>query len=607
VGAAVNQIEQALREKAPEAFAGARLAVARQVSATTTRLPDRDAAMRRGRAYIATMGPAIEGQGGNDHTYRVACILRDFGLDESDMLAILADWNAGNAPPWPLEELERFCRNAARYATGAPGNLLLAPSPPAAGFQGPPRASHQTCDRSQVKVEPLVLDPADPLPTARHFVQLEHSVGDVAAIKHHNGIFYAHDVASGAYREHDEGRVRAELYAFLEPTRTPKGDAFRPTKPKIEHVLDALRAVTNLPTAVCPPCWLDDDPGLDPLDMLACGGSLLHIPTRRRIAAGPRFFTLNGLTFAYDPNAPEPSAFLQFLDTLWPDEIESRLALQEWIGYLLTSRTKFQKIAMLVGPKRAGKGTIARVIRRLLGERNVCGPTLSNMAEPFGLSILLGKSLAIISDARISGRADTSTVAERLLAISGEDGISVPRKFLPDYNGKLPTRFMLLTNELPRIEDASGALASRFLVFRLTESFYGREDHGLEERLVPELPGILNWALEGYDRLYARGRFTQPQASEALIRDFEDLGSPISAFVRDRCDVGAGHEVMQQSMFDAWKTWCAENGREHPGTVQTLGRNLRAALPWLNTVQHRVLGQPVRYWCGVRLRDGEAR
>lgn len=241
------------------------------------------------------------------------------------------------------------------------------------------------------------------------------------------------------------------------------------------------------------------------------------------------------------------------------------------------------------------------MIRRLLGDRNVCGPTLANMGEQFGLSTLIGRSAAIIADARISGRTDTALVAERLLSISGEDTLSIPRKYLPDWTGKLATRFLLTTNELPRIEDASGALASRFVVLMLTQSFYGREDHDLLDRLVPELPGILNWALEGWDRLYARNRFVQPEASLELIQQLEDLGSPISAFLREQCEVGNGYEVAQPKLFEAWKHWCDQNGREKPGTVQTFGKNLRAALPWLRETQPRVSGSRLRFYQGVRL------
>ena len=109
----------------------------------------------------------------------------------------------------------------------------------------------------------------------------------------------------------------------------------------------------------------------------------------------------------------------------------------------------------------------------------MAGPTLSSLAQNFGLAPLIGKPLAIISDARLGGRADVQVVVERLLSITGEDWLSIDRKFLPAWNGQLPTRFVILTNELPKLGDASGAIASRFIVLRLIQSFYGQEDQSL--------------------------------------------------------------------------------------------------------------------------------
>jgi putative DNA primase/helicase len=467
----------------------------------------------------------------------------------------------------------------------------------------------------KIGAAPLILSPADPLVSARALVARSYLVDGLMALRHHAGVFYAHQPDLGAYHDLDEAAVRAELYRFLEGAQwwtaskghqPPTLEAFRPTKTKVDNVLDALRAVCNLAVSCAPPCWLQDDPGLDPFEMVACHNGLLHIPTRELLPHTPAFFTLHGLDFAVDPHAPPPVHWLRFLDELWPTDQTSRDTLQEWIGYCLTPRTHLQKICLLVGPKRSGKGTIGRVMRRLLGDRHVSGPTLANISEQFGLSILIGKTVAIIADARISGRTDTALLTERLLSISGEDTLSIPRKFLPDWNGKLTTRFLLMTNELPRMEDASGALASRFVVLTLQESFYGREDHSLFDRFLPELPGILNWALEGWDRLYARGRFIQPLSAVDLVQEFEDLGSPIGAFVRERCEVGQGLDVSKDRLFQAWKTWCLENGRERPGTVQTLGRNLRAVLPGLHESQPRVLGARVRYYEGIRLRDGDA-
>src|SRR5262245_16309554 len=95
--------------------------------------------------------------------------------------------------------------------------------------------------------------------------------------------------------------------------------------------------------------------------------------------------------FAYDPKAPQPAEWLEFLGTLWPDDNEGISTLQEIFGYFLSGDLRQQKLFLLVGPKRAGKGTIARVLRMLLGHENVSGPTLSSLGQPFGLEPLIGK------------------------------------------------------------------------------------------------------------------------------------------------------------------------------------------------------------------------
>jgi len=460
--------------------------------------------------------------------------------------------------------------------------------------------------------EELILDPGDPAPSARKFVARHHSNEQLRTLQRQSGVFFKYRPSANVFREIDEATVRSELYRFLEPAKrwiekkTDPGKLvlgpFKPTKSKVDNVMDALRAECNLSADKSAPCWLDDRRNLSPYDVVACRNGLLHLPTRQLLSSTPQFFTLTSVDFPYNPKAPRPENWLGFLSQLWPDDSQSAETLQEWTGYLLTQRTHFQKALMLVGPKRSGKGTIGRVIRMLLGDRNVCGPTLANLAEQFGLSILIGKSLAIVADARISGRTDTAVITERLLSISGEDTLSIPRKFLPDWNGKLPARFMLMTNELPRLEDSSGAMASRFIVLMLTRSFYGQEDHSLLDRFIPELPGILLWALDGWDRLSKRGRFQQPESASQLIQEFEDLGSPITAFLRERCEIGRGYEVMQDRLFDSWKEWCEENGREKSGTVQMFARNIRAAIPWLNVIRPRVMGAQVRLWTGLRLK-----
>ena len=458
----------------------------------------------------------------------------------------------------------------------------------------------------------LILEPGDPLKSAREFLSRHHTLDEVQALHYQQGVFYQFDPSTSAYTEREEASIRATLYQFLELARAwdPVKETFgrfKPTKTKIDGVVDALRGICHLPASQAAPCWLRDGDGLNPLELLACQNGLLHIPTRRLYPATPKLFTLNGIDIAYEPTAEAPHDWAAFLASVWPDDQPAIDTLQETVGYYLTPDTGFQKVHLIVGPKRSGKGTIARILRRLIGDRNFCAPTLATFGRDFGKQVLIGKTLAVVSDARISARTDTAMVAEALLSISGEDHQTIPRKFLSDWNGRLGVRFLLLTNELPRVTDTSGAMVSRFIVLVMKQSFYGLEDLGLSERLATALPGILNWALEGRDRLYERGFFVQPPSAKQMVDEFENLSSPVGAFTRECCVEQAGMEVSQDDLFDAWRHWCDDNGREHSGTKQTFGRDLRAALPWLDDVQHREKNEAgevrrPRYWQGVGLK-----
>jgi putative DNA primase/helicase len=99
------------------------------------------------------------------------------------------------------------------------------------------------------------------------------------------------------------------------------------------------------------------------------------------------------------------------------------------------------------------------------------------------------------------------------------------------------------------------------------------------------------------DRLRRRGKFEMPQSSLDAIRQLEELASPISAFVRDRCIVNANEREDVKTLFRAWQDWCDMHGYK-AGPAQVFGRNLLAALP-----QVRVRGRaPSRFYEGVGLK-----
>ena len=368
----------------------------------------------------------------------------------------------------------------------------------------------------------------------------------------------------------------------------------------VKAALESIQQLTHLDATVTPPAWLmHADKRPDPRELLPCRSRNLHIPTGKVYRATPALFTTNALGFDYDPDAPAPVRWLSFLNQLWPDDAQSIELLQEWFGYCLTLDTSQQKMLLITGPKRSGKGTIGRVLSQLVGPANVCGPTTTSLAGTFGLQPLIGKSLAVVSDARFHGD-NIAIVVERVLCITGEDTLTIDRKHLPSVTMKLPTRLMFFTNELPRLADSSAAIAGRFLTLRLTRSFFGQEDSQLTDKLLAELPGVLLWALQGWLRLRGRGYFVQPDSVREAIQELEDLASPVGAFVRDCCVVGPGRRVWIDDLYRAWRSWCERDGRSVVTTKQTFGRDLMAACAGLKS---RVGSGNLRFYEGIGLKE----
>lgn len=475
------------------------------------------------------------------------------------------------------------------------------PPPP---YEPPPRPERRAADDEL----PLIFA-SMPMKTADLF---HARLPEGGRILHWRGEFYSWDGTRYVIR--DRVYIDQRLYYFmagcLTLNREQERVEFNPKSSTVNDVAHALRAVTyaDLPE---PQCWIDQRPEDPPAsEIIAFANGFLHWPTRMLLPATDRLFVTNALEFDYNPRAGEPKEWLRFLDALWPDDPESIVALADMFGYLLTDDTSQQKMFMLIGPPRSGKGTILRVLESMVGYHNRVSPSLASVGTQFGLQPLIGKRLAMISDARLSGKTDQQPIVENLLRVSGEDAVSIDRKHTEAWTGKLPTRFVLASNELPSFSDASAALANRFMLFRFTQSFLGREDHGLTGRLLRELPAIVLWALDGLERLQERGYLIRPESSRGLADDLVEQTSPMRSFIAETCIVGEGFTCDRDDLFKAWKLWCTDQGRDHAGTKISFGRQLASAFPTIRRMQPQENGVRKNCYSGMRIRasweDGEA-
>jgi len=333
------------------------------------------------------------------------------------------------------------------------------------------------------------------------------------------------------------------------------------------------------------------NPDNHPNGLIAMQNGLFDLRDKSLLPLSPRFLATYQLSFDFDESATCPR-WNQFLDSVWPGDVESKNLLQEWMWYVLSGRTDLEKMMFMMGATRSGKGTVARVLSSMLGEGDVAAPTLQSLGNNFGLAPMIGRSLAIIGDARSSGGSGMQPIIARLLSITGRDQLDIDRKNQAIWTGRLPTRIMMMSNENPWFRDASGAITGRMLLLVFRESFLGKEDLSLASDLESELSGIFNWVLKGGRRMERNNwRFTTP---ESTLDEREELSheiSPLKEFIEECCVVGPNEAIAASDLFDAYLEFeglsVADPHYKNRKQQTLFGFNLRRAVPRVKRVRSR--------------------
>jgi putative DNA primase/helicase len=165
---------------------------------------------------------------------------------------------------------------------------------------------------------------------------------------------------------------------------------------------------------------------------------------------------------------------------------------------------------------------------------------------------------------------------------------------------------------LPSLSDASGTIASRFVVFNFAVSFFGREDLDLERRLTDELPGILNWSMTGWRRLQERGHFIQPGSGREIATNLGYLASPMTQFIEETYELREGEAEVTDHVYAEWTNWWSATGQSgEPGNTTSFGLKLAAAFPHIRKRERKKMVKgDVRRWFvyeGLQRRGSEGK
>ncbi|NQU32619.1 MAG: DNA primase [Bacteroidetes bacterium] len=264
------------------------------------------------------------------------------------------------------------------------------------------------------------------------------------------------------------------------------------------------------------------------------------------------------LPFAYDKDAKAP-IFSQFLDKVLPD-IETQKIMAEYIGYVFipNSTMKLEKGLILVGEGANGKSAYYDIINGLLGRENVSTFSMTKLTDSNGYYRSMIDNVLLNYASEISPKMDT-TIFKQL--ISGEAvEARLPHgkpMIIEDY-----ARFIFNTNELPRDVEHNHAFFRRFLIvpFKVTIPEHEQDKDLAKKITTAELPGVLNWALEGLDRLINQGGFTQSSIVDEVVSRFKKESDTVYLFLEDN-DYwpDPDNELTLKDIFNSYKSYCSEN------------------------------------------------
>jgi P4 family phage/plasmid primase-like protien len=347
-------------------------------------------------------------------------------------------------------------------------------------------------------------------------------------------------------------------------------------EPKDATISSAFRILQKHRTAphLKPGQWI----GRDTSHLVACQNGILDVHTGQLEPHNPQFFTTGILPYSYDPHATAPQ-WQSFLVDIFEGDVQRIALLQEWLGYQLVNDYSHHKAMLLVGAPRSGKGTIGRILNSLVGSSNYMGMTLDGFADNKTMEAALTKTVLFIGDAHSVSGPDKNRILDRLMSITGNDSLTIGRLYKQSFSGQLPGRITIAANSIPTFYDDSGAFGNRLLLLPFNKSALGNEDPTLLNRLLTEMPGICNWAIEGLQRLRATGRFTEPAICREERDDMLEQQAPLLTFIRQECDIAPMHTVSTADLYNRYVLWCTQNGQKaggHNRFTRELKSTLRA-------------------------------
>lgn len=279
------------------------------------------------------------------------------------------------------------------------------------------------------------------------------------------------------------------------------------------------------------------------------------------------------LRCSYLPDFGKAPLFEKFLQRVLPDKAV-RDRVQEYVGYTLIPDTRFQRVQVWIGDGANGKGLCANIVQTL--HEKVASVHLDHLSG-FRLGGIIGASLVYVDElptSRIDEAVFKSLVAGEL--------VQVDIKYENPLSVRCFAKWLVLGNSLPRIRDHSQGFFRRLDLVPFDVTIPEEERDALlgEKIIQTELPGVLNWALEGLLRLLARGKFDPelPEAMQAMLHKAKRETNTVHSWAdASEVTLSCAQETLKSDIYCHYQEWCGANGTSPVDAAQFWKRLKRIA------------------------------
>ena len=301
----------------------------------------------------------------------------------------------------------------------------------------------------------------------------------------------------------------------------------------------------------------DTDPFL-----LAASDMWIDLTNGEAVAPNPSKLVSKALSVNFDQAADCPN-FMKFLDDIFECDQELIGFVQRAIGYSLTGSTSEQCLFIMIGDGANGKSTFINVINKLLG---LYGSTAASQTLIANGGNSIGDDLVDLIGARLITVSETeegqSLAEAKIKQMTGGDRLKGRPLYGTHIQFNIIGKLWLATNSLPQINNTDHGIWRRIKAIPFNRTFSADEqDKTLGDKLIQELPGILNWAIEGCLSWQANELQT-PQVVEDQVAEYKSAMDSISQFVRDECEQDSKHICAASKFYQAYRDWCVSAGRK---------------------------------------------